>query len=127
MSSQAEQEVLKTITTWNDHFANNRTDEYFKFLSDDVTLFIGSSPYRIDGINHDREEFEFALNQGWTRVGYFQMLQMDIRVYGETAVATYHTRGGYGLEPKTVFVKETNVLVKQGNDWKIVHIHVSPV
>jgi len=121
------QEVLRTITEWNDHFANNRTEEYFGFLSDDVTLFIGSSPYRIDGIKRDREEFEYSLGKGWTTVGYFQMLQIDIRVYGETAVATYHTRGNYGVDPKVVYVKETNVLVKENGAWKIVHIHVSPV
>ena len=127
MGVHEEQEVLRTITEWNDHFAHNRIEEYFGFLSDDVTLFIGSSPYRIDGIKKDREEFEFSLGQGWTTVGYFQMLQIDIRVYGETAVATYHTRGSYGADPKVVYVKETNVLVKENGDWKIVHIHVSPL
>jgi len=127
MSTNQEQEVLKTITDWNDHFAHNRIEEYFRFLSDDVTLFIGSSPYRIDGIAKDREEFEYSLGQGWTKVGYFQMLQIDIRVYGDTAVATYHTRGSYGEVPKVLYVKETNVLVKKNEAWKIVHIHVTPL
>jgi ketosteroid isomerase-like protein len=127
MRSKEEKEVLDTITEWNTHFAKNETDKYFKFLSDDVTLFIGSSPYRIEGVHSDREEFEYSLKQGWSKVGYFQMMQMDIRVYGQTAVATYHTRGSYGTDPKIVYVKETNVLVKQNGQWKIVHIHVSPL
>lgn len=122
-----EEEVLRVITEWNEHFTHNNTKEYFRFLSDDITLFIGSSPYRIDGLEKDREEFEYSLEQGWTTVGYFQMFQINIQVYGETAVATYHTRGSYGKEPKIVFVKETNVLVKENGTWKIVHIHVSPV
>ena len=124
MKDQKE-EVLRVITEWNGHFARNNTEEYFKFLSNDITLFIGSSPYRIDGLEHDREEFEYSLKQGWTTVGYFQMFQMNIQLYGDTAVATYHTRGSYGLEPKIVFLKETNVLVKEEGNWKIVHIHVS--
>jgi len=127
VADQLEKEVLEVITEWNDHFANNRVQEYFEFLSDDVTLFIGSSPYRIEGLKKDREEFEYSLEQGWTTVGYFQMFQIDIRVYGETAVATYHTRGSYGAEPKVVYVKETNVLLKRDGGWKIVHIHVTPV
>ena len=124
MNDQKE-EVLKVINEWNEHFARNNAEEYFKFLSNDITLFIGSSPYRIDGLEHDREEFEYSLKQGWTTVGYFQMFQMNIQIYGDTAVATYHTRGSYGLEPKIVFLKETNVLVKEDGNWKIVHIHVS--
>lgn len=122
-----EEEVLNTITEWNNHFARNDPEEYFKFLNKDITLFIGSSPYRIDGLEKDREEFEYSLKQGWTSVGYFQMLQINIQVYGGTAVATYHTRGSYGKEPKIVFFKETNVLVKENGGWKIVHIHVSPI
>jgi ketosteroid isomerase-like protein len=54
------------------------------------------------------------------------MLQIDIRVYGQTAVATYHTRGSYGTDLKVVYVKETSVLVKKTGGWKIVHIQVSP-
>jgi len=123
--NEQKEEVFAVITEWNDYFARNNTEEYFKFLSNDITLFIGSSPYRIDGLEHDREEFEYSLKQGWTTVGYFQMFQMSIQIYGDTAVATYHTRGSYGLEPKIVFLKETNVLVKQDGNWKIVHIHVS--
>ena len=36
MGVHEEQEVLRTITEWNDHFAHNRIEEYFGFLSDDV-------------------------------------------------------------------------------------------
>ena len=53
MGNSDKQDVLRTITDWNDHFAHNRTEEYFKYLSDDVTLFIGSSPYRIEGLKED--------------------------------------------------------------------------
>jgi ketosteroid isomerase-like protein len=127
MMGKREEEVRQTITEWNDHFANNRVKEYFEFLSDDVTLFITTAPYRIEGRKNDQEEFEYSLEQGWTTVGYFQMLQIDIRVYGDTAVATYHTRGSYGADPHVVYVKETNVLVYEDGRWKIVHIHVSRV
>jgi len=125
--SPAEAEVWEVIEAFNKAFADNNPDLYFTFIDEEIVVIIPSSPYRIEGLADDREEFEFSLRKGSTRVGYFQELQPLVRVYGDTAVVTYYSRGSYGPpeDAKTAFLKETDVLVKKSGTWKIVHIHVS--
>jgi ketosteroid isomerase-like protein len=94
--SKDQLEVLNTIKAWNDAFAKNDPSTYFQFIHEDITLFLPSCPFRIDGKQDDREEFEYSLKKGWTRVGYFQELQPKIEVTGNTAIVTYHNRGTYG-------------------------------
>jgi hypothetical protein len=79
------------------------------------------SPYRVDGKQDDREEFEYSLKKGWTRVGYFQELQPKVQLNGNTAIVTYHNRGTYGDgdNEKTANLKETDVLVKENGKWKM--------
>lgn len=125
--SKDQLEVLNTIKAWNNAFAANDPSTYFKFIHEDITLFLPSCPFRIDGKQDDREEFEYSLKKGWTRVGYFQELQPNIQVIGNTAIVTYHNRGSYGdgVTEKTIYLKETDVLIKESGQWRIIHIHVS--
>ncbi len=125
--SDDEKEVLKALKEWNDSFGANDPTTYFQFIHDDITLFIPSSPYRIEGKHDDREEFEYSLKKGWTKVGYFQELQIKIQIIDNTAIVTYYNRGTYGegSNEKTLYLKETDVLVKENGKWKIIHIHVS--
>lgn len=122
-----EQEVLNVIKQWNDCFERNDNTKYFSYIHDDLTLFIPSSPYRIDGKQDDKKEFEWSLSKSRTKVHLFQELQPVVHVYGNTAVVTYHNRGAYGPDgaEQMHYAKETNVLVKENGTWKIVHIHVS--
>lgn len=123
-----EAEVLAVVKEWNNAFARNDPDTYFGYIHEDLTLFIASSPYRIDGKIDDREEFELSLNTGKTRVHLFQELQPKVQILSETsALVTYHNRGVYGPdgEEQMRYLKETNVLVKGDGGWKIIHIHVS--
>lgn len=120
-------EVEQTVKAWNRSFAENNADSYFRFVHDGVTVFTPSCPYRIDGKQDDREEFEYTLNKGWSSVGYFQELQMKTQLIGNTAIVTYYSRATYGKgdDEKTVYLKETDVLVRESGSWKVVHVHVS--
>jgi ketosteroid isomerase-like protein len=122
-----EREVWSVVEAFNRAFAGNDPERYFTFIDEDIVVIIPSSPYRIEGIRDDREEFEYSLRAGATRVGYFQELQPLVQVFGDTAVVTYYSRGAYGPEGSatTAYLKETDVLVKKNGKWKIVHIHVS--
>ena len=124
--SDDQKEVWAVIVEWNRAFAANDPQAYFRHIDDDITVITPGSPYRIEGIAHDRAEFEFALSSGSSKVGYFQMLQPLVRVYGDAAVVTYYSRGYYGADAgQTRYFKETNVLSRQFGVWKIVHIHLS--
>jgi uncharacterized protein (TIGR02246 family) len=123
----AEQEVWQVIVAFNQAFAVNDAERFFSFMHDDVILISPSNPYRVSGKKIDREEFEFSLREGNTRVGYFQALQPHIWVFGDTAIVIYYSRGQYGSgdNARTAYLKETDVLVKQDGEWKIIHIHLS--
>jgi ketosteroid isomerase-like protein len=125
--SAPEQEVWAVITAFNRAFAANDPDAYFAFIADDIVVITPANPYRIEGIEPDREEFEIGLREGYNRVVYFQELQPRVDMFGDTAIVTYYSRGRYGPEgsAKTAFTKETDVLVRRNGDWRIVHIHVS--
>ena len=126
--NQLKADVLEVIKEWNNSFSNNDPQTYFGYIHEDLTLFIASSPYRIDGKKDDREEFEWSLSKGRTKVHLFQELQPNVQILSEnSAIVTYHNRGTYGPEgeEQVAYLKETNVLVKENGKWKIIHIHVS--
>lgn len=127
METPMEQEVWAVIKAFNRAFADNDPNTYFTFIHEDISVITPSNPYRVEGLAADREEFEFGLREGYTRVGYFQEMQPKIVVVGDTAIATYFSRGYYGAEGKgrVAYLKETDVLVKHNGEWKIIHIHVS--
>ena len=55
---------------------------------------------------------------------------LDVKVYGNTAVITGYVVGtSTAPDGKTeqVMIRRTAVLIKQGNKWKEVHLHSSPV
>ena len=55
---------------------------------------------------------------------------LDVKVYGTTAVVTSYVVGTSKApngETEQVMTRRTAVLIKQGNKWKEVHLHSSPV
>ena len=122
---QHDQEVLDVIETWNRAFAANDPDRYFTLIDEEITVLTPANPYRVEGIPDDREEFEWGIRTGRSRVGYFQEMQRHVQRYGDVAIVTYFSRGSYGREEAVAYLKETDVLVRREDGWKIVHIHVS--
>jgi ketosteroid isomerase-like protein len=125
--SAIKSEVWHVIEELNAAFARNDPAKYFSYIDSDITVITPSNPYRVEGIQDDREEFEYGLKNGSGRVGYFQEMQPKVQLFGEIAVVTYYTRGSYGPagEEKVRYYKETDVLHKKDGKWKVVHIHVS--
>lgn len=120
-------DALSVVKAFNRAFAANDSERYFGFVGEDITVMTPSNPYRVDGIEDDRAEFEAGLRSGATRVHFFQEMQPKVQLYGDTAVVTYFSRGRYGSEgsARTAYFKETDVLVRRDGAWKIVHVHVS--
>ena len=125
--TDSEREVWQVIRAFNQAFADNNPNDYFQYIDDDIIVLTPGNPYRVEGLDADREEFEFGLQQGYSHVGYFQELQPEIKVFGDVALVTYYSRGSYGPadQAKTLYLKETDVIVKRPDGWKLVHIHVS--
>lgn len=118
--------VWQVIVRWNRAFAENDVERYFEFIDQNITVLTPGNPYRVEGIIDDRNEFEFGLSTGRSEVGFFQMMQPLIRVFGDMAIVTYFSRGAYGSDNGNIlYFKETDVLALQDGNWKIVHIHLS--
>ena len=107
------------------NLAANDPDRYFTLIDEEITVLTPANPYRVEGIPDDREEFEWGIRTGRSRVGYFQEMQRHVQRYGDVAIVTYFSRGSYGREEAVAYLKETDVLVRREDGWKIVHIHVS--
>jgi ketosteroid isomerase-like protein len=122
-----ESEVWQVIKEFNKAFAQNDPGKYFTYIARDITVITPPNPYRVEGLQDDRAEFEYSLQTGATRIGYFQEMQPKVQLFGDTAVVTYFSRGSYGPpgQEKVHYYKETDVLTKKEGAWKIVHIHVS--
>lgn len=123
--NEEEKIILRTIDDFNKSLVENDLNKYFSFIDDDFTTFVSSSPYRIDGIYDDREELENMYKT--RRFTLFEEMQPAVQLFGDCAVVTYHIRAV--IESKdssnTLFVKETDVLIKKSGNWEIVHIHIS--
>ncbi|HMF45138.1 MAG TPA: DUF4440 domain-containing protein [Candidatus Udaeobacter sp.] len=126
-TSAIESEVWHEVEELNKAFARNDVAKYFSYIDPNITVITPSNPYRVEGIEDDREEFEYGLKNGSGRVGYFQEMQPKIQLFGDVAVVTYYSRGSYGPQgqEKVHYLKETDVLHKMNGKWKVVHIHVS--
>jgi ketosteroid isomerase-like protein len=122
-----EAKVLEVVSAFNRAFAANDSAKYFSYIDPEIVVITPSNPYRVEGIIHDREEFDYSLRKGIGRVGYFQELQRKVQMFANAAIVTYYSRGSYGREgeEKVAYYKETDVLARRGDTWKIVHIHVS--
>ena len=122
-----EEEVWQAVQDFNRAFAANDPDRYFQYIDPEIVVLTPGNPYRIEGLPLDREEFEYGLKEGYSRVGFFQELQPKIQCFGDIAVVTYYSRGSYGPQgaARILYLKETDVLVRRETGWKVVHIHVS--
>lgn len=126
-ATSAEQAVWAAVEAFNKAFSDNDAARYFTLMDDELTLFTPANPYRVEGIDDDREGFEAGIRAGYARVEYFHELQPRIQVFGDVAIVTYHSRGRYGVDAqaKTLYYKETDILIRRDEQWKVVHIHVS--
>ena len=59
-----------------------------------------------------------------------QVRHIDVKVYGDAAVATYYTVGPTVYPDGTVLsgvFRASITAIKQGGQWKFAHIHISPL
>ena len=59
-----------------------------------------------------------------------QLRHIDVKVYGNAAVATYYTVGTTDYPDGTVLsgvFRASITAIKQGSQWKFAHIHISPL
>jgi ketosteroid isomerase-like protein len=111
---------------------------YYMTTAEDLTLYEWwVTPHRLDGIpfhefmmtaNAARGTVFGAEDQGQKAQSRFDLSNLHIQRYGDTAIASYTLLISTAL-PEGVRVaahNESRVMVKQNGAWKVVHVHKSP-
>ncbi|MEY2818945.1 MAG: hypothetical protein RL275_2408 [Chloroflexota bacterium] len=113
----------------------NDIASYHETTSTDLTLYEWwVTPHRLDGLpfhefmmnsNAERGAVFGAEETGKTR---FDLSNLHIQRYGDTAIASYtlliSTALGTGVQVASH--NESRVMVKLDGKWKVVHVHKSP-
>jgi ketosteroid isomerase-like protein len=82
-----------------------------------------------DGNTQDRAGFLGDMRNGNLKIASTVPDSMQVRVYGDAAVVTYHStdRGTYKGTDISGQYRWTDVFVKQGGQWKIVASQGTPI
>ncbi|MDD2920901.1 MAG: nuclear transport factor 2 family protein [Anaerolineales bacterium] len=116
----------------------NSIDSYHETTAEDLTLYEWwVTPQRLDGLpfhefmmnaNAARGSVFGAEDKGQKAQSRFDLANLHIQRYGDTAIASYTMLISTAL-PEGVKVashNESRVIVKLDGAWKVVHVHKSP-
>ena len=124
----AADEVRQTLTRFLTAFENLDWEAFRNCFADDATVYF---PSQRASRATSRAEIETTFRQVFERIRatksappYLNLepADLDIQVFRDTAVATFHL---YDV-PNTIG-RRTVVLEKRAGEWKIVHLHASNV
>lgn len=115
-----------------EHFATQNAGDAKAHIAHHMpyhTQFIGGG---LLIVSHSREEQVKSLQAGFD-AGLklsLDLAHLDVKVYGKAAVVTGYVVGTVTNPDGTTSesrAQRTAVLIKEGNDWKEVHVHSAPV
>jgi ketosteroid isomerase-like protein len=123
---QVEQQVLSFYQALNDGDArawasHNNTAQYHGNFPRQGTLFATNQPIV--------ENMQQGFDSGSTSYNLV-VHHIDVSTYGNTAVATFYTTGPTTLADGTVITgtfRVTQVWIRDGQSWHVVHFHISPL
>ena len=102
---------------------------YIQYYSSETSVFAGGGLLgRVHSLEERRNDFQAQVDAGEKR--NLQLQHMEVKVYGNAAVVTGYLMGTSTAADGTVTQsrqQRTEVLIKQGGQWKAVHNHRSPL
>ncbi|MEJ2597466.1 MAG: nuclear transport factor 2 family protein [Anaerolineales bacterium] len=139
---QTDPEIHEFLLRHLQSIQENDLDAYHATSHPDLTLYEWwVTPHRIEGLPfHDFMMTENARHgtvfgvevrvgqSGGTTHTRFDLANLKIQRYGDTAIASYTLLNSSGT-PQGVQVvahNETRVMVRLDGEWKVVHVHKSP-
>jgi hypothetical protein len=139
---QYDPEVYEFLKSHLQSIQENDLDAYHQTSAEDLTLYEWwVTPHRIDGLSfHDFMMTENArrgvafgsdfdtLQSGERQHSRFDLANLYIQRYGDTAIASYTLLISTGMAEgvQVNAHNESRVMVKQEGEWKVVHVHKSP-
>lgn len=133
-----DQEVHEFLLKHLQGIMNNDIDSYHETTVDDLTLYEWwVTPHRLDGLpfhefmmtsNAERGSVFGAEDKGYQAQSRFDLANLHIQRYGDTAIASYTLLISTALPGgvKVASHNESRVMVKISSVWKVVHVHKSP-
>ena len=100
---------------------------YIQYYSSETSVFAGGGLLgRVHSLEERRNDFQAGVDAGERR--NLQLQHIEVKVYGNAAVVTGYLMGTSTAADGTVTQsrqQRTEVLIKQGGQWKAVHNHRS--
>jgi ketosteroid isomerase-like protein len=129
MTADLEHSAVEFTRMWCNLFVGDRPDiaRAMSLFTDDAVIVAPGAPYRLSR-EADQEEIHFAhVVDGRGRIHFWQVLEPRAIVSDRTAVVVYYARYNIGRqgESTTRCARETLVLSREGEHWKIMHLHTS--
>jgi ketosteroid isomerase-like protein len=129
MTSNLESSAEDFTRLWCSLFVGDTPDvaRAIECFDEEATILVPGLSYRI-GRDEDAEEINFShLVDGRGHIHFWQVIEPRVQIIGDAAVVSYYARYNIGRagESATRQAKETLVLTRQADDWKIVHLHNS--
>ncbi len=129
VSTAGDVEDIKKATL--EHFATHRAGDAKAHIDHHMPYHTQFQDGGLLIVSHSREEQVKAL-QAVFDAGKpnLELRHLDVKVYGKAAVVTGYVEGTV-INPdgttQQVRAQRTAVLIKEGSNWKEVHLHSSPI
>jgi uncharacterized protein (TIGR02246 family) len=122
-SANDEADVKKLMSDLAAALAKNDADAASRFYADDYHLV---TP---EGVDQTKTERLSDMKSGATKFDSFAYENVNVRTYGDTAVAiaTGKARGIVNGKPRTGDMRVTLVLRKMGDGWKVISGQATPI
>lgn len=121
MGDPVVQELREVAAQWDRAMTDNDSVAIGRFMADDWVI-VGS-----DGSVGGKDSFLALIESGELTHNVMETHEMEVRVYGETAVAVASgvSGGHYREEPFLLRERSSCVFVRQGGIWRCVLTHLS--
>lgn len=123
MGDPVEEELREVAAQWDRAMTENDPVAIGRFMADDWVI-VGP-----DGSVGGKNSFLALIESGDLTHNAMETHEMEVRVYGETAVtvASGVSGGHYREEPFLLRERSSCVFVRQGGIWRCVLTHLSPL
>lgn len=123
MSGKAEDELIRAAHDWDRAMIANDAEAIGRYMADDWTI-VGS-----DGNVGDKHNFLALVKSGALSHDVMTSEDINVRVYGETAVVTARgvSGGKYQGRAFREVERSSSVFVRQDGHWRCVLTHLSRI
>lgn len=123
MDRKVEEELIDVAHAWDRAMVSNHPKAIGEYMADDWTI-IGS-----DGSVGDKASFLNLVRSGDLTHNVMETEEMNVRVYGDTAVLTARGISGGQYKGQSFYLVErvSCVFVRQEGHWRCVLTHLSQI